>query len=104
MEGQMVADVLAGDHAGKTVLALQETLMGEQVEVFADGDFRDTKGFRELGDGHAFVLADEVEKFHMTGLHGYLPFVKTKAPSADGKRSFWSLVPAMEPWNIVLKA
>ena len=88
VEGEMVADVVAGHHAGIAVLALQEALMGEHVEVLADRDLGDAERGRELRDGHASILADEIEEFRMTGVHRIRSFRQRKLPLRQAKGVF----------------
>ena len=86
-----MADVVTRHHAGKAVLTLQETLMGEHVEVLANRDLRYAELCGEFRDGQASVLAEEVEEFHMTGVHQIRSFRQQhKAPPAAGKGSSFS--------------
>ena len=78
--------------------------MGEHVEVLADSDLGDAERGRELRDGHASILADEIEEFRMTGVHRIRSFRQRKLPLRQAKGVFSGSDQAFSLRNFSMKS
>jgi hypothetical protein len=62
-------DIFAVQRDGIAMGAAQIALLFQQIQILANGDFRDTGHLRQIGDAHAAFIDDHLQNTLLSGVH-----------------------------------